>query len=100
MDATLLLCKRLIPKLNTDFCVPLLKESVTLILSAISQVVTHCPKEGVPAIDKTFAEVSNELQAWIANDRVIGGSVFGRCVPTASQSSKAKEEIEVCILRC
>ncbi len=97
VDASLLLCSRLRPKLLSSTFVELLKASFSLVLFAIAKFNTVCPNEEKYSKNEKVAgalgKLKGSLKGWITDRKVIGGSMFGGSVNTRWWS--AEEEIKV-----
>ena len=92
----MLLCQRLIGVLKSPALhyVNVVGTSISLFLCAIFCFNTYCPNEEKYSKDekikKSFLMLEDILWKWIADPKVIGGSLFGY---TALRQSK--EELEV-----
>ena len=101
MDATLLLCTNLLPKLMSDAQIytDLLKVSISAVLLASAQYLNNKENADNSQVKNTFSGIEKCLQQWISNPRVIGGSVFGGCVPSKTPwKAREEQEVRACVL--
>jgi hypothetical protein len=102
------LCTKLSEKLKSseENQVKVLRSAFSCFLCAIEKAYSlREEKHGKAVPDKTIIKIRNLLKDWIADKKVIGGSVFGHSVPRDSYSVssftrsiaswKGKEELKV-----
>ena len=82
VDATLLLIQRQLNIVKSEeYHVKVLQASTSLVLFSMSRLKSLCSDNEKPFKDAKIKEAFEELKAsfwkWIANPKVIGGSVFG-----------------------
>ncbi len=95
VDAAVLLCSRLTPRLTSarKVYIELLKCSYSLVLSALAQVPDDDGFNREEMVQENLTKLHSSLKAWVANTAVIGGSAFG--YHANSIYWKAEEEIKV-----